>query len=65
MTKLTLIKGDRARLEMDIMLKLAEPRVLSEQEYQALLEPLKPRAQLSVVEHPGTGLNGKPDGRDG
>ena len=64
MTKLKLIQGDRARLEMDIVLKLAEPRAMTEQEYQALLEPLKPRAQLTVVEQPGTGLGSKPDEGD-
>lgn len=46
--KLKLLKGNRAQLEMELLLKIAE-RKLSEQELQALFAPLKRRAQLSIV----------------
>lgn len=46
--KLKLLKGNRAQLEMELLLKIAE-RNISEQELQALFAPLKRRARLSVV----------------
>jgi hypothetical protein len=64
MRNLALIQGNRAKLEMDIVLRIAEPRSMTAQEYQALLEPLKPRAKLAVVEQPDSVLGGKPDGWD-
>jgi hypothetical protein len=46
--KLKLLKGGRAQLEMELLLKIAE-RNVSEQELQVLFAPLKRRAQLSIV----------------
>jgi hypothetical protein len=46
--KLKLLKGNRAQLEMELLLKIAE-RNIPEQELQVLFAPLKRRAQLSIV----------------
>ena len=46
--KLKLLQGNRAQLEMELLLKIAE-RNVSEQELQVLFAPLKRRARLSIV----------------
>jgi len=50
MKKLTVIKGGRAQLEMDVLLKIAEPKIHTDSELKQILEPLEPRATtLSVA----------------
>ena len=47
--EMKLIEGGRAKLEMEILFKIAEPRNIPEQELQELLAPLKKRSNLSIV----------------
>ncbi len=48
---LKLTEGGRAQLEMEIVLKIAEPRNIPEQEFQELIAPLKKRSSLSIAGH--------------
>lgn len=51
--KLELIKGNRARLERELLLKIAAHN-LPESELRVLLAPLQRRAHLSFVPDAGT-----------